>query len=53
MKLSRTIGVFAAAVFAIALAGCGDTWSGLKKDTGDNMEAVGESMEKTGKEIKE
>ena len=40
-------------LLALLLAGCGDTWSGLKKDTGENLEAAGESIEKAGKKIKE
>lgn len=35
-----------------AMTGCGDTWKGIKKDTGDNMEAAGKAIEKTGEKIK-
>ena len=24
--------------FAVSLAGCGDTWRGARKDTGDNLD---------------
>ena len=41
-----------AMVLVGAMAGCGDTWSGMKKDTGDNMEATGEAIEKTGEKVK-
>jgi hypothetical protein len=40
------------ALFAAGLSGCGDTWSGLKKDTGENLEAVGEAVEKAGEKVK-
>ncbi|MCB1786721.1 MAG: entericidin EcnAB [Chromatiaceae bacterium] len=41
------------ALFTLVLAGCGDTWSGLKKDTGDNMEAAGKAVEEAGEKVKE
>lgn len=45
-----------AALFALVapltLAGCGDTWKGLKKDTKENVEAVGEGLEKAGEKIR-
>lgn len=41
------------ALFAIVLAGCGDTWHGVKKDTGDNMEAAGKAIEEAGEKVKE
>lgn len=49
----RTLLTLASLVLgAAALTGCGDTWQGLKKDTGDNMEATGEAIEKAGKDVK-
>lgn len=39
--------------FASALGGCGDTWRGLKKDTGENMEKTGSAIEKAGEKVKE
>lgn len=39
--------------FTVALGACGDTWRGLKKDTGENMEKTGEAIEKTGEKVKE
>jgi hypothetical protein len=33
------------------LAACGDTWQGMKKDTGENMEATGEAIEKAGEKV--
>jgi predicted small secreted protein len=37
--------------FATALAGCGDTWRGLKKDTGENMEKSGDAVSGAGKKV--
>lgn len=37
--------------FATALAGCGDTWRGVKKDTGENMEKSGEAVSGAGKKV--
>jgi predicted small secreted protein len=45
------LGLFAA-LSVFVLAGCGDTWSGLKKDTGENMEATGKAIEKAGEKVK-
>jgi predicted small secreted protein len=38
--------------FAIGLSACGDTWRGVKKDTGDNMEATGGAIENAGEKVK-
>jgi predicted small secreted protein len=35
------------------VAACGDTWTGMKQDTKDNVEATGEAMEETGEKIEE
>lgn len=35
------------------VAGCGDTWSGLKQDTRENAAAVGRGIEKGGQKIQE
>ena len=53
MKIERLLGWIAVTFIVIALSGCGDTWSGLKKDTGENMEAAGEAIENAGKKIRE
>ena len=37
----------------LSLAACGDTWRGMKKDTGENMEAVGETVDKAGEKVEE
>jgi len=31
---------------------CGDTWEGVKKDTGDNLQSTGSAVEKAGKKVK-
>lgn len=38
---------------ATGLAACGDTWRGVKKDTGDNLQATGKALEKTGGNVKD
>lgn len=43
----------AAALLApLLLAACGDTWRGLKKDTGENLEKTGQAIEKAGGKVK-
>ncbi|MEX0694155.1 MAG: hypothetical protein WD075_06915 [Rhodospirillales bacterium] len=34
------------------LAACSDTWKGVKKDTGENMESTGQAIENTGEKVK-
>lgn len=40
-------------VFGSMLAACGSTWSGVKEDTGQNMEAVGDTVSSTGESLQE
>jgi len=42
-----------ALVLGLGLAACGDTWRGMKQDTGENLEAVGGTMEDAGEDVKE
>lgn len=35
----------------LGLAACGDTWAGLKKDTGENLEKTGDAIEGAGQSI--
>lgn len=51
--LRRIGSVLLVLTFATALAGCGDTWRGMKKDTGENMEATGDAIEDAGEKVKE
>ena len=41
-----------AVLMAGSLAACGDTWRGLKQDTGENLEKSGEAMEDAGEAVK-
>ena len=36
----------------VAVGACGDTWSGVKKDTGENLKATGKAIEKAGEKVK-
>lgn len=38
--------------FAIGLSACGDTWRGVKKDTGDNLQSTGNALENAGDKVK-
>jgi predicted small secreted protein len=38
-------------LYGSMLTACGNTWSGMKEDTGENMEAVGESMDSGGEDL--
>jgi predicted small secreted protein len=42
-----------ALAFGLGLAACGDTWRGMKQDTGQNMEEVGETLDKSGEKVEE
>jgi predicted small secreted protein len=48
----RLIASLLALTFAAALAGCGDTWRGVKKDTGENMQSTGQAVESAGEKVK-
>lgn len=37
--------------FAVSLAACGDTWRGVKEDTGENLEKTGQTIEKAGEAV--
>lgn len=53
MNLHRTfLQLLALGLLTFTLAACGDTWSGVKKDTGDNLEATGEALEDAGEAVK-
>ena len=38
--------------FAVSVAGCDDTWRGIKRDTGENLEKTGEALDKAGEKVK-
>jgi len=50
--MERGIRIAAMALLAVALAGCGDTWRGAKKDTGENLQSTGQAIEKAGTAVK-
>lgn len=52
ISLRRLVVSLFALSFAVSIAGCGDTWRGAKKDTGDNLEKSGEAIKKTGEKVK-
>lgn len=47
----RMVALLAALLLAGTVAACGDTWEGLKKDTGENLEKTGKAIEDAGKSI--
>lgn len=49
-SLIRSIAL--ALLLAIPLAACGDTWRGMRKDTGENMESTGDAIEGAGDKVK-
>ena len=54
VRKSRSYRVFSTLfvlMLTIGLAGCGDTWRGVKKDTGENLKKTGEAIEDAGEEI--
>ena len=53
MNTSKFLIAMMALLVILTMAGCGDTWRGLKKDASENIEAAGEAIEKAGKKIKE
>jgi len=51
--LRRILAIFSVLALAVSISACGDTWRGVKKDTGDNLETTGEALEKGGENIKQ
>lgn len=46
------LNLMALGVLTVSLAACGDTWEGVKTDTGQNMEATGQAVEDAGEAVK-
>ena len=42
---------FGSLFLLILVAGCDDTWRGLKEDTGENLERTGEALDRAGERI--
>jgi predicted small secreted protein len=38
-------------LFAVTMAGCENTWHGVKKDTGENLESSGKAIEEAGQKV--
>lgn len=36
---------------ALTLAACGDTWRGVKEDTGENLQRSGQAIERAGEKV--
>ena len=45
--------LFVLAFLTMTLAACGETWQGLKQDTGENLEATGEAIEDAGEAVQQ
>ena len=44
--------LLAVLLLTFTLAACGNTWSGVREDTGQAMEATGEAIESAGEAVK-
>jgi predicted small secreted protein len=40
-------------LLTVGLAACGNTWSGLKQDTGQNLETTGQAIEDAGEAVQQ
>jgi len=47
------VGMITIAVFSLMIAGCGSTWTGVKKDAKEAGEAIEDSYEKTKKKLED
>ncbi len=45
MRKNLALSLLALLLMSVSLAACGNTWEGLKEDTGDNVDATGEKMQ--------
>ena len=50
---SLFVGIVAIAVFSLTIAGCSNTWKGLKKDTKKAGNAIEKAYKKTKKKIED
>jgi predicted small secreted protein len=53
MARSKLALMAAMLVFGLGLAACGDTWRGVKEDTRENTQAVGQGVERAGEKIQQ
>jgi len=47
------IGMISIAVFSLTIAGCGNTWTGVKKDAKKAGDAIEDSYDKTKKKLED
>jgi hypothetical protein len=47
MRLS----VLVACLLALGSGACSRTWEGVKEDTGENLQTIGQSLDKAGRDI--
>ena len=52
MSILRPLTLALLTLTVLGLSACGDTWQGLKEDTGENLEATGKAIEKAGEKVK-
>ena len=52
MTFANSMRLLAALLLLGFLVGCGDTWRGMKQDTGENLEATGDAIENSGEKVK-
>lgn len=50
--LRRIAAPLSVLALAFTLAACNDTWQGAKEDTGENLKATGQAIEKAGDKVK-
>jgi len=51
-KRPLALQLLAVFLLTVTLAACGETWSGMRTDTGRAMEATGEAIERGGEAVK-
>ncbi len=49
--MRKVVVVLAVLIGMAAIASCSETWSGIKEDTRDNTQAVGQGVQDLGKKI--
>lgn len=52
LSFRRILAVASVLALATSVTACGDTWRGVKQDTGENLEKTGGAIERGGENIK-
>jgi predicted small secreted protein len=52
LSFHRILAIASVLALATSVTACGDTWRGVKKDTGDNLETSGKALERGGENLK-